>query len=693
MDNFSGDQGLLVGVAQQYSADPSRDIPVSDDAGAGKQDLFGPLEAALDLTPDMLHDHTDGLPEPSEGYSPDFVDGFDAESRVASKSYDRSQVLDKSWMQLEQKPVEFFWESGFWAEIFDDHSGSAESSVVKQFALHRPTVVDEPPVATQLDDNTEVSSMPSKRLRVATYMDVVSKSSVQSWREHRDSMWEVAIRRWHSSAMTWKGDDCFIQMLHSKPDFRGQCQIIVDILHHKAPGTLLKRCNSIGRLVNDLHAHQLNFPCSETELYDHLCRQRDAGAPPSRLKALMEAIVFVRHVFGCESLELAIKSRRCMGAASSKEATTIKQAPPLTVEHLRLVHSAIQSDSDPWNVAFCGMVLFCVYGRARWSDAQHSQFLEWDMDTDGNICFVECSTAVHKTCRALNMRHSFLPLPAPGVGITEDCWAACWRRARTDLDIEDLGCFPLMPAPDEGGVASVRPLSTAEAGRWLKVILMQYTSKATLQEQINYTSHSFKATCLSFLAKFGCSFEDRLALGYHTDQVRMALRYSRDGASRPLRVLEECLAAIRGGRFRPDETRSGRFIQVLDKEVGDVQNTGLPFTDDVKTENTDRIDSSEIAGETIDLLSDYATTCSESSSDEESVVMPKVPNRVLLIPDDMDVWKHSKLRTVHLAPKGNIRVLSCGRKITDRYKKEGIDHRFDVIKCTPCFKSLAAVRG
>ena len=177
--------------AQQYSA-PSRDTSVSDDAGVGKQDLSGPLEAALDLTPDMLHDHTDGfLPEPSEGYSPSFVDGFDAESRVDSKSYDRSQVLDKSWMQLEQKPVEFFWESGFWAEIFDDHSGGAESSVVKQLLLHRPTVVDEPPVATQLDDTTEVSSMPSKRLRVATHMDVVSR--VQS---SRGGSTETACGRW-----------------------------------------------------------------------------------------------------------------------------------------------------------------------------------------------------------------------------------------------------------------------------------------------------------------------------------------------------------------------------------------------------------------------------------------------------------------------------------------------------------------
>ena len=156
-----------------------------------------------------------------------------------------------------------------------------------------------------------------------------------------------------------------------------------------------------------------------------------------------------------------------------------------------------------------------------------------------------------------------------------------------------------MPAPDEGGVASVRPLSTAEAGRWLKVILIQYASKRTLQAQSNYTSNSFKATWLSFWAKFGCSFEDRLASGYHADQVRMALRYSRDAASRPLCVLGECLAAIRGGRFRPDETRSGRFIQVLDKEVGDVQNTCLPFAAEVETENAGRIEGSEIAGETM----------------------------------------------------------------------------------------------
>ena len=170
--------------------------------------------------------------------------------------------------------------------------------------------------------------------------------------------------------------------------------------------------------------------------------------------------------------------------------------------------------------------------------------------------------------------------------------------------------------------------------------------------QSNYTSHSFKATWLSFWAKFGCSFEDRLASGYHADQVRMALRYSRDAASRPLCVLGECLAAIRGGRFRPDETRSGRFIQVLDKEVGDVQNTCLPFATEVETENAGRIEGSEIAGETMTCCLIMPRPAVRVAVTRSRLSMPKVPNRDLLILDDMDVWKHSKLRTVHLAPKG-----------------------------------------
>ena len=246
--------------------------------------------------------------------------------------------------------------------------------------------------------------------------------------------------------------------------------------------------------------------------------------------------------------------------------------------------------------------------------------------------------------------------------------------------------YPLMPSPDDQGQATVRPLSTQEASKWLNLLLKQKTESLGMSEPLQYTSHSFKATTLSYLAKYGCSFEDRLALGYHVDQVRMALRYSRDGASRPLRVLEACLADIRQGKFKPDETRSGRFVNSAvnpnssdtPASVGDAR---------VKLEVLSSAIGVFEAGEVIEVESDHATTCSESSSGDDAVVMPKLPHRNLLIPEGVDVWKHMKLKTVHLAPEGYVRVLACGRRITESYQKGGIDVRFDIIKCKQCFNS------
>ena len=620
-----------------------------------------------------------------ESYSPS-THATVSGSVEARSGYTVDKGLDRSWMQLDAKPLQQCWEHGFWAEIFGEPNSGSASSLVSTMELYRPPV----PLNRGPDDEVETGEImcpaPAKRKRAATYMDVVSQCTAQTWQEQRDSMWEVAVRRWHSSIMTWVGEDTVIGLIQSKPDFRAQCQIIVDILHNKAPSTLLKRCNSISRLVNDLQKNQIDFPCTENDLYEYMCKQRDAGAPHSRMKSLLESVTFVRHVFGVTALEPCTKSRRCMGVATPKTPDITKQAPPLQVDHLLVLHNIIETDDDAWNVAFVGMVLFCTYGRARWSDAQHSRFVEWDMDSSGQICYVECATAVHKTCRALNMKHAFLPLTAPGFGISKVNWASFWRQARSDLGIEDLNEFPLMPAPCEQGTATVRPLSTQEAGKWLMLLLSQNGVESKLAKPLHYTSHSFKATTLSYLAKYGCSFEDRLALGYHVDQVRMALRYSRDGASRPLRVLESCLADIRSGRFRPDETRSGRFVDVEDSGSRPLPVEAVS-SETAKTEV--QLDSQAAFGvaEIVEVDSDHATTCSESSSGEEAIVMPKCPNRTLLIPSGVDVWKHIKLKTVHLSLEGYVRVLACGRKITGNYQKGGVDIRFDFIKCKQCFNS------
>ena len=170
-----------------------------------------------------------------------------------------------------------------------------------------------------------------------------------------------------------------------------------------------------------------------------------------------------------------------------------------------------------WNRVFAGMLLFCVYARSRWSDAQHgSTFLE-DFDDSGQCFYIEVATGVHKTAKALQLRHMYLPLVAPCIGVVSENWGSQWCASRRALGIHDLKVFPLT-APDSMQEPTERPLSSSEAGSWMRALL----SIDGTNKQVRFSSHSLKATCLSFAAKRGCSFEDRLSLGYHTHSLKMA---------------------------------------------------------------------------------------------------------------------------------------------------------------------------
>lgn len=135
-------------------------------------------------------------------------------------------------------------------------------AITDTWSSGRPAFVqDSFDASTSVD--TDAFAVFPRLLRVslpAAYLDVVAKTTVQSWRDQRDAMWETAIRRWHSSIMTWSGGDRVVRIMQDEPDFRGQCQIIVDIMHNKAPSTLLKRCNSLSRLVNWLNENGSSFP-------------------------------------------------------------------------------------------------------------------------------------------------------------------------------------------------------------------------------------------------------------------------------------------------------------------------------------------------------------------------------------------------------------------------------------------------
>lgn len=204
--------------------------------------------------------------------------------------------------------------------------------------------------------------------------------------------------------LKWNPGEHIVKVVFEKPSL----QVLVDLFHNKAPSTLIKRSNSLTRMVLKLESRGVRFPISEAEFYLYL-DERDAGAPATRLMSLLQSMTFVRYVLGVESIHECIIIRRCFGAASSGKMGLLKQAPPLTVEHVQVLHDVLKSDEDIWNRCFAGAALFVLYSRARWGDAQHSERLEEDKDDSGTTQLVEASVSIHKTSKALHLRNSSSP--------------------------------------------------------------------------------------------------------------------------------------------------------------------------------------------------------------------------------------------------------------------------------------------
>ena len=403
---------------------------------------------------------------------------------LPSRNFNCDVVVAHALNSLEPDRVEHFWEKGFWSNVFTD-ANPVDSMFPK--GLKRPLAFFEPAVDGLSEDVGDVVREPKFVSGDCHYSSVISSGLQSSWRDEREAKWETAIRRWHSLILSWSSDAVLIQTVLRGETFKEQSQVLVDVFYNKVPATLLKRCSGVNRITCDLKRLDVSFPCSEPDFYDFMCRQRAEGAPASRLKSCFESIVFCRHVLGLSELDECINSRRCLGVTARSIHDKVRQASPLRVEHLQYLHKRIHTDPDVWNRAFIGMVFFCTFGRSRWSDAQHGEKIIDDRDDSGKLIYIEVETGVHKTARAMHMKFVFLPLVAPCIGIDNTSWGEAWLSARRELGIESLKDYPLMPAPDAAGLATVRPVSTEEAGRWLRMLLKDGSFDL---ESLKITSHN-----------------------------------------------------------------------------------------------------------------------------------------------------------------------------------------------------------
>ena len=533
--------------------------------------------------------------------------------------YDRTANVSAAMNSLAPASLKHFWENDFWSSMFDGRGDTIHGA----YNFNRPVnMLPLEAVATSEPSSVKVSKEPTV---LRGFMECVRSLQIQSWQEERDALHDRAIRRWVHLLEAWDGEVKIVSCLSECGTFKERAQILVDIFYNKAPSTLMKRCRGLARITNYFVDRGMPFPCSEDQFYSYLNVERNNNSPPSRLKGIFEALVFSRHVLGVVEFQHLIDSRRCLGACGNDPFHIVKQASPLTVKQLVRLHTVLESGEEEWDRLFAGMALYCIYARSRWADAQHAEEIIYDFSSDGSMAYIETSVAVHKTARAMNLRHQFLPLVAPATGITGANWGMQWKRIREHFNLS-LEYQPLMPAPDDQFRPTIRPLGSDEAGRWLRYLLQPSGAEAALGR---ISSHSMKAACLSYLAKRGINHQDRRILGHHVSGERMTLSYSRDAASRPLRVLERVLREIRVGTFDPDSSRSGRIKKrkLEDPNSGDVV---VPSADTVSKPTDDSKDA-DVSSDGTEAES-HVTTDSSSDTEPETSVKPQNFQRTINAP-------------------------------------------------------------
>ena len=232
------------------------------------------------------------------------------------------------------------------------------------------------------------------------------------------------------------------------------------------------------------------------------------------------------------------------------------------VQHVKALEGILFGEGGlpPCDQYAAGCFLFALYARARFSDMQASGDLVSDVvDTsDGPIGYLEASVARSKTAYNLERKTCFLAMCAGIQGLSQDSWALRWLEVAKEHGPECGPGKPLLPSRVKGGGWQESPVSVEVGARWLCNLLHRSGQEASGVRALG--THSLKATCLSWAAKWGVDRDTRLIMGYHSSsRSKSDVVYGRDNVAPALRVLDTIIAAVAASRFLPGATRSGMF--------------------------------------------------------------------------------------------------------------------------------------
>ena len=529
---------------------------------------------------------------------------------------------------------------------------------------------------------------PSKALSGALFEKALSAVTDQTFLEKRQEDLDLAIDKWFSiirinlfgsevgQAIIGHGGNIQEQKL-------GAYETIEAIIGVRSRTTAVSRANALLKFFR----WRADFteddgkPVTEQAAWDYVSMLRSEGAAPTRASSFLAACGYALHVFGFRDFDIVYSSRRVRGLAEIMHSgkNPLKQSKVLSVAQVVTLHNLMENESEnSIDRALAAYALLALYGRCRHSDLAFVDCVMLDFDERGG--FIEVSTRLHKTAKSAAQKSQLLPIVIPALGVTGRVWVqeAVNVFQACGLSLDGVIQGPLFRPPmATGGSLCKRGLSSSEVTKFLRLLFEDNECRAG---EPRLSSHSLKATALSWASKFGLPIPDRSILGRHTSATTEAHAiYSRDLAVSSVMKLQDIILRISKLEFQPDNPRRGYFAEESNALVLQADNVVKVEEESPNQEEHE----AEMAPDLVQVSETHESSSSssgeESSSSSEEEVRPPPPKCYRHsakghLTGHFLIHRTSKL--VHYrdslvgdSKPGCKTVLSCGRALNSNYEQ------------------------
>ena len=470
-------------------------------------------------------------------------------------------IVSEALRLTDKRPVLYPWEKGRLGRIFGEQGGLN----LKRPKLH-PGANNFVQVEVAVSDGFHLDGAVSVRHAAkdsTLYRSVVENIVGCTYLEEREAQHDHAIKQWWDllrlNLSTSDPGRAAVQETGLANVYKYGLELLDAIFGLKSPNTLLKRLCTI-KLFNQWLMREYTetwLPISEQRVWAYIRSLRETKAPASRAVSLLESIRFCHFTMRVDGAQEALDSLRVKGLAAQLFASRKPWRPSdvLTISDVEFLHWCFM-DENRCDVdrIFIGHLLHLLYARARFSDLLAATGLFMDEEE----AYLELGTTLHKGACSMDARSKLLPIVAPAVGIHSENWAKIYMSLRKKVGLKnpDKVAAPMLLAPERGGSGwDDRYITSQEMNHFIKRLFADGGRQIAGRK---LTTHSMKATGLSWCSKMGVCQEHRSILARHATSVQGAtVLYSRDLLSSALRSFDAVLAAIREKTFQPDKTRSG----------------------------------------------------------------------------------------------------------------------------------------